>query len=460
MISPAPDSSTRSASSLLRVTPVAALSVLSMVLVFGCGNNGSADNGATNGSGATHGGGATGGNGDAPFSGAVLCSLAFTPEGASGFIRLVSDIELESGEEIDSLEGAIEFPGGVGCAVQDRSVFALSVESPIVTRYDEVGGALVEGESVSFANLGVTSLGAGPATVFISDTKAYYLDADSLQLVVWNPIAMETIGSIPLAVSDPPQGLRQIGVRLNVIDGQVVAYNNYRNEQDVFVARTDFWFVDPETDEVVATDVTEQCGALGVVVSTAANGDSYIGTTNGSAAMEDALGLPGSFPTCAVRIRAGSREVDAAYLADFNALTGGLPTAGPIAIGNDRALLFAYDTNEIPIDPNLTAREHVNLVNWNFYEWELGSEQPAIRVESIPTGTGTQNTREFDGRGFIARNSSDFTVTELLDVTRRPLETTYTFTNITNVLARLGEAPDARMAQRVEPRAGFGVLPF
>ena len=435
----------------LGLTRIVAFSVLSIVLAFGCGNDGS------NG---TNGGGATGGNGTAPFSGAVLCSIAATPEGSAGFMRLVPDGELEAaeeGEQIDALEGAIEFAGGVSCAVKDRSVFALNFESPTITRYDEVDGALVEGPTVSFANFGLTSLASSlPPLVFLSNAKAYYLDAASSQILIWNPEAMETIGSIPLTVADPPEGLRQGGLRVNLIGGQAVAYSSYVNEQDIGVARADFWFVDPNSDEVVATDVTEQCGGLQQNVATATNGDTYIGMS-ALPAMEHALGLPGSYPPCAIRIRAGTREVDTSYLADLNALTGGLPTGQLISVGNDRALMLAYDTN-IPIDPMLTGRELQTLPNWNFYEWELGTEQPATLVESLPTGTAAVATREFEGRAFLARISPDVSSTELLDLTRRPVEVTFTLSNVTILLARLGSEPDARMAQRIEPRGGLSIL--
>ena len=219
-------------------------------------------------------------------------------------------------------------------------MFALSFESPTIPRYDEVDGELVQGETVSFANFGLTSLASSDQTQLLSDTKAYFLDVSSSQIIVWNPSAMETIGSIPLAIPSPPEGLRQWRLRFIAIDGQVVAYNDYLNEQDVLTARSDFWWIDPETDEVVGTDTTEQCGNLQSSVSRATNGDVYIGMSGG-AAMEHALGLPGSFPPCAVRIRAGAREVDFTYLADLNDLTG-FPTAGPISAASPRKLSLRW----------------------------------------------------------------------------------------------------------------------
>lgn len=379
MISNASDPALRPAHQPLRPTRLAALSFLSIVLAFGCGNDGPSSAGGTNGTGATNGGGAAGGNGAAPFSGAALCTVVVLPDGAGFFVRLVSDAELEAAEEtgelVDSLEGAIEVGGGSACAVRGRSVFVNNFESPIITRFDEVDGALVERERVSFANLGLTSAATG-ALVIISDTKAYYLDGPTSQIVVWNPRDMAITGSIPLTVTDPPEGANQ-GFSVEPVDGLLFVWNRYATPEDLWFSRSDFWFIDTETDSVVATDTTEQCGNLGTSATIAANGDVYL---------------------CAIRIRTGTREVDTSYLADLNSLTGGLPTGELIPLGDDRVLLQAYDTSRMPIDPSLTPDEHLVLVNWDFYEWTLGTEQPAPRVESIPTGNSVRRALVGDVR--------------------------------------------------------------
>ena len=447
MISNTRDPFMRSGHRRLGPTRLAPLCILA--LAFGCGNDGS------------NAGGGMGGGTVTPFSGAALCSNLFTAGGITGFIRLVSDQLLEAGDEIDSAADAIEIAGGTSCAVRNRSVFALRGESPIITRFDEVDGALVEGLSVSLASFGLSSLFVNPrASLIVSDTKAYFVDIFSSQVVVWNPSAMETVGSVPLTVTEPLEGLEPAFGFLVLVDGLVVPYAGYRNEQSVFASRTDVWFIDPETDQVVATDMTEECGGLNRT-TTAPNGDVYFGT-NAEVPMEHALGLPGSFPPCAIRIRAGARELDPNYLADLNALTDGLPTAGPVApVGGDRSLVIAYDTSNIPIDPTLTASQLVfNVPSWDYYDWDLGSEQPATRVEGFPPSTGGTELFVFDGSALLVRIAPDFGSNEFIDMTQRPPETVYTFSNITAVLARLGSSPDARMARLIKPHGGLSVLPF
>ncbi|MEM9192059.1 MAG: LytTR family DNA-binding domain-containing protein [Myxococcota bacterium] len=69
-------------------------------------------------------------------------------------------------------------------------------------------GTLVEGQTVSFASFGIPTLGSSLDWMeIVSDTRAYYLDIPTSQLVVWNPETMEVIGAIELTVDSPPADL-------------------------------------------------------------------------------------------------------------------------------------------------------------------------------------------------------------------------------------------------------------
>ena len=450
---------------------LAALSILSMLLAFGCGNDGESGSsgtngngsGATNGGGATNGTGATGGNGVAPMEDAVLCSIIGSPTGATGFIRLVSNAEIQAGGEIDSTEGAIEIGGGVACAVWKNAVFAANFESPTMTRYDVIEGELVEGDSVSFMQFGLSSLGslADQIQVF-SDTKAYFFDPSFRQIIVWNPTTMTTIEAIPLSGFEAPEGLLLSRIRAGRVGDRLLLWANYVNEQEFNVSRSVFAFVDSETDEFT-TDVTEACGGFLSASVTTSNGDTYFGSTGGDA-INRALGFEGTFAPCAVRVRAGASEVDDTFVADLNQLTGVGPTAGPMAGSGDNGFLLAYDETAMPVDPLRTSFEHTALENWRIYEVELGSSAPARLVEEIPVAQGIGGAATFDGRGFLTRFTRDFSGTDYFDLSRRPIELTYTFSGAVSLFARLDSEPEPRMAQRlptpVEGRYGASLMPF
>ena len=446
-----------------------------LLLTLGCGNDGGASGtngtGANGGAGATNGMGATGGDSVTPFRGAVLCSAVFAPD-RTGFIRLVSEAEIDAGGEIDAFEGAIEIAGGVSCATRDNAVFAASFESPTITRYDVVDGELVPGETVSFMNFGVTSLaGLSDDIQIFSDTKAYFFDPVFSQIIVWNPTAMETIEALPLTGFEPPEGLTRPRLRAARIDDRLVLWGGLQDAEGVAVRGAAFAFVDPETDAIV-TDSIDACGAFISTAVTTSNGDTYFGTA-GIAAVEHALGLQGSFEPCALRVRAGANEIDRTFLADLNVLTTVGPTAGPFALAGSgtKGLVLAYDQTAVPIDSMISALEHTLIPNWRFYEIELGSTEPAVLVEELPVTLGFSGSFLFDGGSFLTQATPDFSATNLLDLSQRPFEVAFTIRGGAIALfARMGSESGTRMAQvhglhgngRAQRghRGGSSLLPF
>ena len=89
---------------------------------------------------------------------------------------------VESLAEARTLDYArsLEVPGRPRLyAAKGVGFFAIGAgESPTITRYEVRDGALVPGASLSFPNLGVRAMGA-QAVLFVSDTKAYYLERAS-----------------------------------------------------------------------------------------------------------------------------------------------------------------------------------------------------------------------------------------------------------------------------------------
>ena len=414
--------------------------ILSTVLAFGCGNDTESNTGGTGGSGGSGGStgtggiGGTGGTPIAPSGPAVLCSLVFTPTGATGFIRLVPEAEIEAGD-IDATDDAIEVQSG-SCAVWKNAVFSASFESPNMTRYDAVDGELVEGDTVSFMNFGLTSLASTAEQIrIISDTKAYFFDTQFAQLIVWNPTTMTTVEAIPLTGFEAPEGLTLQRIRTGNIGDRMVFWSLYANAEGAGVPYSVFGFLNTETDEFV-TDTIENCGGFLSAFVTTPNGDAYFGSTPGGA-VNHALGINTISP-CAVRVRAGATEVDDTFLADLNQLTG-LPTGGPVGGSGDKGYLVAYDENAIPLDPLLTSSEHLALENWRIYEFELGSTSPAMLVEELPADTGIYGFDTFDGRGFLSRSKPETSTDTWFDLSQSPIRETLRFNGSVRNFARLGE---------------------
>ena len=414
--------------------------------MFGCGDSTSAITGGSSG-GATGGSGGTGASGGnrgaggavARSEGAALCSLTGfgLPSGPTGFVRVLSEAEIEAGGDIDATDNGIELGGGVSCAVWKNSVYAASFERPTITRYDVIEGDLVEGETVSFMNFGLMSLaGLSSQVQVFSDTKAYFFDPQFAQIIVWNPTTMTTVEAIQLTGFDAPPGTVLSRIRAGRIGDRLVLWSTYVDDQGFSVPTSVFAFVDPDTDEFV-TDTIDTCGGLISEFVTTNNGDTYIGSS-GADAINHALGFEGTVAPCAVRVRAGATEVDDAFLGDLNRLTGIGPTAGPLAGSGDAGYLIAYDESAMALDPLRTGTEHTALENWVVYEVVLGSTTPGTRVEELPVAQGVGGSTTFDGRGFLTRTTRDFSGTVFFDLSQTPIEETFRFNAAIALFARLG----------------------
>src|SRR5699024_11988474 len=119
-----------------------------------------------------------------------------TPDGRTNYVSLVNDL---MGGEVNPAE-ALEVPGRSRFYAQPQSNYFLigNGENLTFTKYklSEEGSKFKEGEKFSLANEGVTSLQA--RTVFLSDTKAYYIDNTQGQVVVFNLEKIENTASLDL----------------------------------------------------------------------------------------------------------------------------------------------------------------------------------------------------------------------------------------------------------------------
>src|SRR5687768_3581804 len=146
-----------------------------LVLVPGLWAGCSADGGTPSGGG--------GEGGSAPSGGPVYVvhSTIDTNDARMGYLTTTASIE---GDVDVDITAGIEIPGGGYLYAPPSGKFVLvgGSESPTFTRYDLADdGRLSEGDTVSFANLGVAY--TYRHVIFVSDEQAYFLDESQLQIV-------------------------------------------------------------------------------------------------------------------------------------------------------------------------------------------------------------------------------------------------------------------------------------
>lgn len=341
----------------------------------------------SSGAGGPAGGGDAAGTGGTSTSDAPLyavCGLVFTPDGRSGYLAVVPD--LESTTTFD-LADTLEFPGGSICAAPGNSnrVYLGIAERAVIQRYSiRDDNALQFDAEFGLSGLGITSpIGRNPLQ-FLSDTRAYFIDGSTLQVVVWNPETMTIEGSFDI------DGLRSDGLLIDVNevvrDGErlVMSSRYFRPDGSAeLLARA--VFIDPSDDSVQYAEDT-RCGNL-AWTAVADNGDIYF-ASHPSQATRVRTGLGGNPPStpCLLRILAGTNEFDPMFFVELNSLTGGQPTGSILAGADNTAYVLAYDEEAVPIT---AANEGALTVvpAWRYWALSLdGDFSSASVVTAVPAG--------------------------------------------------------------------------
>jgi hypothetical protein len=358
--------------------------LFALIALSGCGDSTSADGTAGADSDSPETGGA-GGDGVTSAPLYAICGALFTPDGTSGYVATVPDLEPTTTFE---LEDTLEVPGGTLCAAPGDSdkLFLAVGERAVVQRYGIDGESLVFEDEFGLAGLGITSPAGRNPIHFLSESRAYFIDGSTLQVVVWNPqdMIIEDSFSIDGLWRD---GL-QIGVNFvdRVGDRFVMSARYFRPDESAEVVASAV-IIDSTDDSVRYAD-DNRCGNL-AWSTTSDDGDIYFASHPSQAARVrvDQAGDPASRP-CLLRILNGENDFDPTFFVELNELTGGRPTGALLRGPADTAYVLAYDEEEVPITAQNQSLMTV-VPAWRYWTLNLnGTFETAEEVTSIPHGAG------------------------------------------------------------------------
>lgn len=293
-------------------------------------------------------------------------------------------------------------------------------EQPTLTRYDlDATGGLVAGPTLSFADTGVADVSAWENTVFVSPTKAYYLDGASAQIVVWNPQAMALERTIALALPVRPGVTNLSGVVRR--DGQVfftVGWNN--DDYTQVLPGVHLVAVDVATDAVTVGPSDERCGYGYAVPARAENGDIYYFSGNVTAVGALLFGSP--VKECALRVRAGETGFDPSYVGSLSAAVGGRPV---VAVGQSGASLVVAVLDEtaptyVPFKSGDGYGEFVANVAWLRARVDFPGLATSEVVENLPHGRCCGTVHRVDERSYFVLNTDNFATSTIMDITAGP----------------------------------------
>lgn len=342
---------------------------------------------------------------------AVFTSVE-TDQDANTYLGLTPTLDGDG--ELDR-STALEAPGSSRFyAPPSGGFFAIGNNDDItITRYEIVGErSLVEVGRMSFAAIGVTRL--QNRVVFVSATKAYYIDETGGQIAIWNPSAMtiERTVALPPSFADGVDGFSTdmpFG-RFPLVDGRLfipVAWFNFEagTARDV----TGLAVVDTASDSVISYSETSRCPAA-TELAFDDNGDVYYGTSVNYpfyAHANDPELRAVTRPGCVMRIVAGQTEFDPAYALRVTELAGQRTSMGLTdAATPGTAYVQVLDEAQLPWAQIRDEDTFWGEAAWAWWRVDLRSGEAAPDNE-IPLSAPYMTSYEVDGRRFVSRQDGD-----------------------------------------------------
>jgi hypothetical protein len=327
----------------------------------------------------------------------MVASRLRTPSGRTFYVSVEPDLEART---VD-LSRAFELNGFSRAYAYDGAVFTMDSEALEITRHRVTGDLdLVPQGSFSLAGRGIRAF--RPLFVFLSSTRAYYVDFDGLQVVVWNPEEMVIEGTFPLENVDR-EGFTTEATDVRVVGDRVfvtLAWTNFTLLD--LVPKVGVLVLDAANDAQEGIFEDDRCAAAGGAF-VGADGDLYVLGDNddGRYAAFGSRELP---PPCLLRVRAGADGFDPDYYLDLRELTGA-PELGHIAGLEDGTAV----TRVIDADIDFASIEDpTDLAFEEIWDWMvLDIEAPSASSLGLPLSALPFPPFEVDGTLVVQREDGE-----------------------------------------------------
>lgn len=329
----------------------------------------SGENGNAGGPGGAHeGGGGFGGQTPAAEGIYVVGGYLTSVDDWIGYLAVVDD--LSAAGSID-LNHVVEFPDDMSFASPGNGVIYVgNGGEPVIERWmlnDD--RELVRDTSMGLAQYGIASgLGIKDPFHFLAPDRAYFIDGQSLQVVIWNPQTMETVDTFSIEGFLEPDMF--LGLNYVHRDGdRLLLSARYWRADDTAALLTRVGIIDTTSDTVSYVDDT-RCGNVAFHAHDSQN-NLYLATHTAQTGTI-AVGAAGDpvAESCIIRFKAGADDFDPDYYVGLDALANG--HAGGIMQGaGDEAFLLKYAGPEYTLDNY--ARAHTQG-QWEIHRITLGNE--------------------------------------------------------------------------------------
>lgn len=345
----------------------------------------------------------------------ALMTQVYSVDDRTVYIALTDTVDID---EVP-LDEAREFGGVANFAPVGDRLLVSDGEQPVITAFDITADLQwEEQESVSFANYPLYD-NANFYYHFIVDAHTAYLPFETSKRIVWDPTAMEIVGTL----EDSALELHKNGLDLYGSGNRNAARFEGPALQSFFYVDADFFdygtesaiaAYDPVSHEEIAV-IDAPCPGLGIATPDE-QGNTWFGTW-------DYIGLRALYGVgpapCAVRV---GPDLTVAETTDFTAWTDGRYVNNFRYVGDGRAIGNVLHHEELdvdfsgPFDATVEERAWSSGPHWRLWMFDLDAEE-AHPVEGIDVdiGSGAQFA-VLEGRTFVFLPYLDWSRTKVYEI--------------------------------------------
>lgn len=331
----------------------------------------------------------------------------FGPDSSSGYLFSVDSLDASSTVDLST---AIEIDDAWVFGDANPYFFTATIFSPEITQWSiDESGAIVRGPTVSFINEGVGGTYTAAFTAMYAEDKSYFADSTSMQVVVWDPSAMQFVKTIPIPTEDIPGYFPWI--YLVVREHDIVA-NIYFQSDDLvhFQPFVRTVVIDPETDTVVETHDDDRCGSLGIA-GLASDGTIYYSAVDYNATIAGVFGEGYGASSCAFRVQPGEGSLDESFTVDLSSLVGGRPAGSAYLVDDDELIFHVW--NDWLVDATPENFEDTRFEpGYTWYRWRIGSDTATELPDQLPSTEGG-DFATIGGRVYAFRANADYSETSV-----------------------------------------------
>ena len=238
----------------------------------------------------------------------VISNTLSTTDNVTTYLTTVSSLEdpsinVELGDHLE-FSGRGKVYGLTG----ELTVYLSSLDEPTFTevKFDENGSPTI-GRKISFANLGVAQTFSG-LNVFFSPTKAYHVNSESLEIIVWNPQEMIIEKTFPSGLSSEAGFSLVLLNKPIVVNNKLILVANKFNEDLLAVNGSILTVINMGDDSVLSSEEDSRGAAL-LIATEDGTGDIYFSSNWLAAASHFLYGELAAAPVM-LRIKVGETRFD------------------------------------------------------------------------------------------------------------------------------------------------------